>query len=173
MALIIEDGTGVDNANSYVDIAFLDTFVVTRCLISPEPDAAKEVFLILAFDYLEARRGEFKGTKTEDDQPNQWPRKDVRIDAVAFANDAIPAELQYAQCQLVIEQNAGIVLYPKPRTSTNEGMVVEKTVGPLTKRFAGTSIGTVSPYTRIRIASVEAYLDELLKASSGMVTHRV
>ncbi len=89
MAIIVEDGTGVANANSYVSEADLITYAAARGVtILP---ANTEEFLIRAMDYIESRS--FKGLKLRQDQELQWPRTDVVIDSFLNRSDNIPDEL--------------------------------------------------------------------------------
>lgn len=173
MPLVVEDGTIVANANSYIDISFLTAFATARGLALPASDSVKEQFAIQAMDYLESIR--YQGSKVDAlTQFLQWPRKDVLIDDVDFAEDAIPTELKYAQCQLVVSLQAGIVLWPKPVTSISEGVVTEKTIGPITKKFsASKSRGEVAnPRSRIVIAQVEAYLSKLIGCGLSITVRR-
>lgn len=172
MPLVVEDGTIVANANSYVDLSFLTAFATARGLSLPVGSTAQEQFAIQAMDYLESIR--YQGSKVDATQSLQWPRKDVSIDDTDFAEDAIPTELKYAQCQLVVSLQAGILLWPKPVTSTTEGIVIEKTVGPLTKKFASNkSKGEVAnSRSRIVIAQVEAYLSKLIGCGSAIKVRR-
>ena len=156
--LIVEDGTKVSNANTYVDLAYLETYASNRGLTLPTLQADKEIFLLRAMDYLESRRNDFQGVKTHDDQFLQWPRTNVSIDCKAVGIDLIPEELKKAQCQLVVEQQNRTRLYPAPRTSSVEGLVTHKQVGPLTKKFAFDGKATADPAKAVIIASVETFL---------------
>jgi hypothetical protein len=159
--LIVEDGTGVENANTYVDLAYLQSYADNRGLTLPTQQADKEIYLLRAMDYLESRRGDFQGLKAVEGQLLQWPRKDVHVDCQDLAVDSIPEELKKAQCQLVVEQQQRTRLYPAPRTSSVEGLVTHKQVGPLTKKFAFDGKATADPSKGVIIASVEIFLHPL------------
>lgn len=158
--LIIEDGTQVADANSYVDVAYLDSYAGDRGLTIPTTQEDKEIFLLRAMDYIEARRNDFQGSKVSADQSLQWPRKNVQIDCEDIEETVIPEELKKAQCQLVVEQQKRTLLFPKPRTSSNEGFVTQKTVGPLTKKFSPTD-GVANSVKPTIIASVEIFMHPL------------
>jgi hypothetical protein len=164
--VIVEDGSNVSNANSFVSVVTLNNYAADRGLAIPATTTDKEIALILAAEYLEVRRAEYQGEKTNEDQTMQWPRSGVLIDGIELADDAIPAELVKAQCQLVAEIHRGTPLYPRPRTTAGEGFVTEKTVGPLTKRFNGVGAGSISSTKPIRIAAVESILRPLMGCSS-------
>ncbi len=123
MALIIEDGTVVANANSYVTLEEYRAFALARGVVVPAVDADAEVQLIEAMDYLEAQRSKYQGHKTDPAaQLLQFPRTGVVIDCNAElgAND-IPVELKQAQMRLAMEVNAGNILMP-----TSDGRVVKR-----------------------------------------------
>ena len=61
-----------------------------------------EVLLVKAMDYLESRT--YKGEKTDDDQPLQWPRSGVYLsNGNATPSDTVPADIVNAQCQLACD----------------------------------------------------------------------
>lgn len=162
--IIVEDGTIVANANSYIDVTYLNAFATDRGFTLPSTTNEKEILIIKAMDYLEAKC--FKGEKSIADQELQWPRDNVYIDCELLNTDVIPEVLKRALAQLVVEQHLGTALYPVPRTSTVQGFVTQKTVGPLTKKFSAFG-GTVSSITPITIASVELFLQSILGSCCG------
>lgn len=177
MAIIVEDGSIVTGANSFIDIVYLEDYAETRGFLLPTTDAVKEQYLIIAMDYLTAYRSLFKGVKVEDDQPLLWPRDLVYIDNVLFDKTSIPEELKKAQAQLVVEQQKRVPLFPKAVTSTTEGLVIEKTIGPLTKKYSANAsqMNTLAnPSKPIKIASVEMFLAPLIgSCGQSLITHRV
>ena len=105
MAIIVEDGTIVTNANSYVDVAYVDTFCEGLGLSAWEEadDDDKETAILRAMAYIEGMT--FKGYKTEDDQSLKWPRDEaVDEDGYAIDDDAIPAVLQSAVSRAAYEE---------------------------------------------------------------------
>lgn len=145
MSLIVEDGSIVSDANSYVSLTDCRDYATARSLSLPALDADLEPLLISAMDYLESKRGQYQGSKTSPlTQTLQWPRIDVQIDCVDFPSDAIPKELKDAQCRLACEQASGVVIMP---TKTGP-FVTEETVGPLTTKYdASQGSGTVPDMT--------------------------
>lgn len=109
MALIVENGTIVENANSYVDVVYARAYAESRGLALSAVDATLEAQLITAMDYLEALRSQYQGTKLGG---LQWPRYGVTIDGVELASDTIPKELKDAQCRLAFEVSSGVDLMP-------------------------------------------------------------
>ena len=100
--LIIEDGTGVANANSYVTDAEYKAYANLRGKAVAATQPERETFLILAMDYIESHRKQFQGTKTDYTQSLQWPRVAVEIDDYSVASDSIPQELKSAQMEAAL-----------------------------------------------------------------------
>lgn len=95
--LIVEDGTGVANANSYTALANARAFADSRGLSLPTDDDEACLSLIQGFDYVESFRSRFGGQKATCTQSTQFPRKGLCIDGCVVAENAIPFELQQAQ----------------------------------------------------------------------------
>lgn len=168
MALIIENGTIVANANSYVSIAVLNDYLLSIGVTTTASDAVKESYLILAMQYLEALRNKFKGSKVSSLQTLQWPRQYVQIDGFDLAITTIPTELIKAQCQLVVEQIKGNPLFPASKTVVAQGSVIEETIGPMTTKYGASN--QLSSTTPILFASVNAFLNVLTNFYCGSLT---
>lgn len=175
MALVVETGNIVAGANSYVDLSYFNTYLSTNGVTTTATDSQKEIYLKKAITYLEGFRTRFLGKKYKAEQALQWPRLYVVIDGFEVSETTIPTELKDAQCQLAVEQILGNDLFPKPKTSKSEGAVIEKTIGPLTKKFAnpGSSNSQVATMSPIVFASVKILLDVLLKSHGSIQTIRL
>lgn len=162
--LIVENGSVVANANSYISVDDARAYAEMRGLTLPDDDYALEQRLTVALDYIEAQRSNFKGSKVSSAQALQWPRKDVCVDAFPFPADAIPAELKAAQVRLASLSASGVDLMP-----TGEGLTIKRDVtGPLeTEYFSGS--GGLMP----RITSVDALLAPLLRNAGALRSVRV
>lgn len=114
MTLIVEDGTGMVDSNSYVSVADARTYALARGVTLPVDEATVESFIVQGMDYIEAKRLRFKGEKTYPDHPQalQWPRTCVDIDDYPFPENAIPPALVSALCQAAMEVFAGNDLSP-------------------------------------------------------------
>lgn len=129
--LIIEDGTGVANANSYAAAADARAYAALRGITLPAAGAGVdpvEVFLVLAAEYLDSRA--WVGYLATATQGLAWPRVfDFPLLAYPFypyeiagyweaylpfdpSYYVLPEKIAAAQCQLVIEQFNGVVLMP-------------------------------------------------------------
>lgn len=117
MALVIEDGTVVAGANSYIDLAYARSFAEARGVELSTDDSVVEVQVLIAMDYLESLS--YKGTRTEpDDQLLAWPRTGVTFDGRTFGPHTIPNQLKSAQAQLIIEQFNGVVIFSSSSATT-------------------------------------------------------
>tara|TARA_R110000850_G_scaffold257499_1_gene383699 strand:+ start:426 stop:926 length:501 start_codon:yes stop_codon:yes gene_type:complete len=106
MALIVENGTGVANSNTYVsDVMFTD-YAALRGVTIPATAILREPLLIKAMDYIEGYRDQFQGEKTDYLQSLQWPRYSVYIDGYDIGSNTIPAELKNAQIEAAILVNS-------------------------------------------------------------------
>lgn len=102
MALIVETGAIITNANSYISTTDFTTYATARGYTLV---AGAETLLVQAMDYLEGLR--YKGQKRTEDQSLQWPRYDVYIDGYYFPSDEIPQELINGQCEVALAIDAG------------------------------------------------------------------
>lgn len=102
MAIIVEDGTIVTGANSYVTTTELATYGTAR---GTTFTGDTEQLLHRAMDYLESQS--FVGTKSTSDQPLQWPRSGVSIDGYEVTSSTIPTELKNAQLATAIAIGKG------------------------------------------------------------------
>lgn len=136
--LIIEDGTGKSDAQSYVDVAGFRAFTAARGIPVPSDDAqgnAKiEQSLISAVDYLEITQC-WQGQRTKAEQALSWPRKGVVINGASFPDNAIPANLKTAQIRLALEVLNGVDLMPTISGNAADYVIKEK-VGPIETEYA-------------------------------------
>ena len=103
MTIVVEDGTSVSGANSYVTTDELRTYADLRGLSYPSDDVDIEILLIKAADYLESFRDRYKGDKSASTNALQWPRTDVYIDGYSITKTTIPTELKNAQIQIALD----------------------------------------------------------------------
>jgi hypothetical protein len=166
MALVVEDGTIVANANSYNDLTTIKAYAVARNRVLPDDDEIVSGYAIRAMDYLESFREQYKGTITDLTQTLQFPRTGVVIDDIELGENAIPGLIIAAQNQLIIEQSAGIVLQP---TLVREGRVKRKTIGPITTEWFDSEATGIAP----QITAVDIMIGPLLNMQFGLRTLRV
>lgn len=163
MALVVEDGNGLTNANSYADVAFADAYFSTRAVAAwAGANGVKEAALIRATDYIETVFGtKFSGAKAfvypddpASDQALEFPR-DSREFFVGNANYsdvqfvyqtsayngtpltkpvAIPVCLKKACCEYALRALTAALLVDPARDESG-AMVTSKTetVGPISE----------------------------------------
>ena len=138
MAFIVEDGTGVENANAYVDTAFVDAYHADRgnaeWVGSP---TVKEQAIIRSTDFIDVRWGEhFKGDKVDEDQSLQFPR-------TVF--EGVPLILKRAAAEYALRALSGALM---PDISVDEtGLRVSRKteiVGPIEETTEYRAQGTIT-----------------------------
>ena len=87
--IVVEDGTVVAGANSYVTEAELTTYAADRGVMLT---TTTDVLLIKAMDYIESLA--FIGYRHVGAQPLQWPRDQVYIDGQHISRTTLPKELK-------------------------------------------------------------------------------
>lgn len=110
MTIVVEDGTGLPNAESYVSVADCVAYAVSRGLSFAEspPDDA-EAALRRATTWIDGQFGaRFTGRKTNGRaQALQWPRTDATdADGFDIASDEVPDEIIRATCEAAIRELA-------------------------------------------------------------------
>jgi hypothetical protein len=159
MTLIVEDGSQVSNANSYVSDSDYTTYAAARGRTIGTSAANREIELIKAMDYIESHRDRFKGDKKSQSQALQWPRYNVELDGYAVDSDSIPQELKNAQMEAAILLNGSELL----KTGSYQNVQREKLGELEVSYFSGGS------YDLPRTDTIDVYLDLLLSASGSKI----
>lgn len=127
MAVIVENGSNVSGANSYMSEASLTAYATARgiTLVGDETE-----LLIKAMDYIESLN--YKGSKLTRDQGLQWPRYNVLIDGYYFDSDAIPVQLinGQAECAIAIDQGDDPLQNLQPKVLSEKVDVIEVSYQP-------------------------------------------
>lgn len=112
MSIIVEDGSGISNANSYVSL--VDARGVLNLLGQDlnANDTTAEQEILNGMNYIESFRERYQGLKTNNNQSLQWPRLGVLIDNVPIDSDVIPQDLINGQVFAAYEFSQGNVLQP-------------------------------------------------------------
>jgi hypothetical protein len=159
VSLIIETGTGVTGANSYVTVDEFRAYAEARGVSSiTTDDADYEVYLIKAIDKLESYWDKYQGLKVTTAQPLQFPRMGVVLDEMQVEQTTIPRNLKYAQMAYAMESLAGEDLLPNSLVSSPAAVISEK-VGDIEVAYANpTSLRSTPAF-----AKGDALLAPLLK----------
>ena len=163
MALVIEDGTGVANANSYVTVAQARDYANARGLTLPVDDLVVERQLLLAMGYLESLR--FKGLRAQPDlQLLSWPRVGVMHDGVSYPSTSVPTPVRSAQSQLAVELAAGVKLFASTNASSASDRVTTKEkVDVLEVEYASPAETSAAAKSVADLPAVQALLRGLLR----------
>jgi|TARA_R110000822_G_scaffold50546_2_gene131903 hypothetical protein len=131
MALIVEDGTGVSGANTYVTLAEFKAWADERG-ITYDNDAKVTEHIYRAMDFIE--RQNFQGRKANETQALQFPRTDVMIDGYYIDANEIPKELKIAEYEQINIEHLGYSdLASVDRRTTSE------TIGSISVTYASNS----------------------------------
>lgn len=128
ISIIVEDGTQITDANSYVSLANARLYAANRGVALPSVDDELAAMLIKASDYLEAQADLYQGYRVSENQSLQFPRTEVYIYGALVPSDVIPKSLISAQVQLAMAINAGLDLQPNV---TPGDYVIKEKVGPI------------------------------------------
>lgn len=106
MAIVVEDGTGVAGAETFISVTDADTYHINRTATAwtDATTEAKESALRKSKDYLEGKyRLRWKGTRATQGQPLSWPRTGVYDqDGYLIASTTIPQALKDAQAEAAL-----------------------------------------------------------------------
>ena len=150
--IVVETGSIVSGANSYISEADMGTYATDRGVTIAGTAAD---LLIQAMDYIESQS--FQGLKKTSAQALQWPRTNVVIDSYAVNSDVIPQLLKDALCEFCIGIDGGT----NPLANVARETVREK-VGDIEVEY--------SPNSRSAdyLAAGETKLRKLLANQSGI-----
>jgi hypothetical protein len=166
MALVIEDGSGVTGANSYISEADARTYASDRGLTLPAAGTGTDpliALLIKAKDYIESFRAEFQGVKAASTNPLQWPRSGAYLDGYLIGDDEVPDVLPQAQAQLAIDAYNGGVAQDLMPSSDGREVVAEAVEGAVSVQYAQNGDNNPQPM----FTAARALLEPLLRSSVG------
>lgn len=130
MALVIEDGSGVPDADSYATAAQLAERAAAYGWTLPPDVDAQEVLLRRAAVQMNALN--WKGRRVSASQPLAWPRTGVELDGEYLPDTMIPGSIQYGQMALAAEIHADDLDPPEMR----QGPVKREKVDVLEVEYA-------------------------------------
>jgi len=145
MSVVVEDGTGLETANSYISLTDADTYHSDRgnATWAAATEAVRNAALINATQWLDGKyRGRWAGFRGSADQALDWPRYAAYdIDGYYLDSDAVPARIPYAAAEAALAIVDGTDLSP---ALDRGGRVKREKVGPIdTEFFDGAPARTV------------------------------
>lgn len=140
-ALVVETGAGVANANSWVDMSFMDQYCADMGYstwgVAQSPDDVRIAAVIRGGAYVSRAYVErWPGTKVGGrSQTMPWPRADATdVDGEDIGSSEIPIEVKQAQCEAALREyvNPGSLL----PDYTSASRVIREKVGDLEVQYA-------------------------------------
>lgn len=110
--LVIENGQGLSNSESYVDAAYVDAYFLKRGNTEWDLITNKESRIVLAMDYIE-NNYTYQGTKLISTQSLQFPR-------LICGETVYPIALKNAVCELALKSNEEDLLADTDKTTIRE-----------------------------------------------------
>lgn len=131
MALIVEDGTGLSEAESYVTVNQFTAFCRKRGYNTDAYDLdVMEVALRQAADYINTIF-RYKGFRIRGDQAMEFPRNSL-YDWSGLIVTGVPMRVKNAQCELAFKA----LTQPLYQDQARGGKVVSESVGPISTTYA-------------------------------------
>ena len=130
VTLIVEDGTGLPNANTYITVEYARQYGHDRGIDLGEAHLIAQN-LVLAADYI-STKGPFKGKVLSLDQSLDFPRSGLQVHGEQFTG--VPQKVKNAQAQLLLDiKESGALLTSNRQFALKkrqlEGLVQEWAVG--------------------------------------------
>jgi hypothetical protein len=158
--LIVEDGSIVANANSFVSEA---EYAAYAALIGVDIDGVpnQRIALIKAAIFIGTYESRLKGALVSRNQSLAYPRTDLVLEGFAWNDNEIPRQVKLCQMQFAIDLQSGIDIYNPPQ-SDSVAVKREKVDGAVEVEYAVTDSVKLSRYS-----TSKALLNSLL-VNSGL-----
>jgi hypothetical protein len=171
MSIVVEDGTGISDANSYIGVADASAYHLSRGNVSWVGVADKETALIKATDYLtNVYKGRWAGYRILITQALDWPRSDVPVlDApkalsgqAFYASNAVPLAVRNACAELALRAST-VDLNPDASGGTKK----KTKVGPIEVEYVESASSGIVDGSKF--VSVSQSLSGFLSGGSSSV----
>jgi hypothetical protein len=158
MAIIVEDGSGLPNAQAYCDVAYLDAWMAERGYTTTSNEPQKEAALVVAAkDWIDGQH-EFANEKLTETQALEFPRT-----VFGFPENILIANANAAYLHL----NGALLVDTGGISASGVVESESKSVGPLSKSVKYRS-GTAQIYGRILPKQLTNLLKPYLANSGGL-----
>lgn len=147
MALIIEDGSIVSGANSFVTVDEVKDYADLRAMTIPLTTSKIEAAAILSMDYMKSKQ--YVGQAVSDIQPLPFPRLYLEN----YLSTVIPQDVKNAQIELIIASFTNTLI-----ATDNTPNIKREKVGELETEYAG--FGFSQSFSSAR---VDMYLSKFIR----------
>lgn len=142
MALVIEDGSVIAGANSYITAVEFRTWANSRGITVSDSDDILERSILRAMDWFE--RQFFIGNKANENQLLQWPRTEALIDGYYADATEIPKEVKTALYEATKVQIDGY-----SELNEQDRRTIKESIGDISVEYAENSENrTITPALR-------------------------
>lgn len=161
MPLIVEDGTVVPSADSFLSLADARALAANYGVTLPDDDTEAEVNLRVGYNLLLNYESTLTGSRVSANQTGIYPREGGYLNCFELANDTIPEQAKLAQLY-----GAGAVTsgYDINNIDTGEKLTSFELVGVIKETYADGSASTSGTIT-----GVESSLNGLTKVYTTSV----
>lgn len=137
MPLIVEDGSIVAGADSYISLADARALAAKYNWELPEDDAEAEAALRNGAAYIDLQEPALCGQRVSAEQSMAYPRTGVSIHGFPVARDAIPSQVIRAQIAAAVEYGKGSDV-----RASSDGRIVtmERVEGAVTVQYADNGV---------------------------------
>ena len=158
MSLIVEDGSIVTDAESYVSVTDADVYLAKYgkdAVWSTKTVEQKEVLLRSSRLYMDTKYN-WKGSQATQGHTTNWPRSEVYIEGTLLGSEFIPVDISNANATLAAE-SASSELYRNVDNGTTGQRIASTSdaVGPLSSSIAyfdsPTNTGTQIEFTEVNL----------------------
>lgn len=166
MSLIVETGSIVAGADSYISLVDARTMAALYGWALPATDTAAEVALRNGANYVGLFEPEMKGSRVSAEQSMAYPRKDATVFGFDISETSIPGRLQIAQIAAAVEIGAGL----DPRASTDGRVMASEQV---TGAVAVSYFNNGNTGAMVRITKAIDALKPLLSSNNNGISFNV
>lgn len=171
MAIVIEDGTGKPDAQSYASAGDADSYLAARgyTIWAPLQSTEKDQALVRATDYLMSYF--WKGERVGATQALDWPRKGITAFGFDIGENVIPPAVRYGTIELAFRAAAGALFpdIPYDETGRLATKLVER-VGPIDEETTYAARGQLAiPVITRRFPAVDYILAQFIQTTSNTV----
>lgn len=137
MALIVEDGTIVTGADSYISLIDAKALAAKYGWVLPDDDASAEAALRNGANYIGLQEDMLCGTRVSAAQSLSYPRKGVKLYGYPVAEDVIPQQVITAQIAAAVEYGKGTDV-----RASSDGRITthEEVVGAVVVEYANNGV---------------------------------